>query len=667
MVLLLWQNDAVFLAYQLLIIERILACSISLILITIVLDVSIIIKIQTRRNTTMPATNRETYDFITNKIKSLKAQYASLRDKQDDYVFNALVVKSMFYKNPAYEITEKEFDDIIVDGRADGGADVLLADPSSETSDLIIGQAKYHQTINFDECKDAVEKMADFYLEMDQGHYEDVSAKVQQRYLSLEGDIGDESKIKFVLFTSAPKNNIRPDRLKRALFSKLTDQSRFELEILFDTDIIEEIKEAESRRPSVAYGKIDIDVANNWLQYDDLAVMVNVSALSIKKLYAQHHTNLLARNLRYHVSGAHVDKAIEESINNNPEWFWLKNNGITIICDDFDLDGKEVKLTNFSIVNGGQTTYKLARNKKISEEYDFYLPCKIIQILGNNEDEKGEFSLEIAKATNSQKAIKPSDLKANAPEQVRFGQAMREVGVFYQTKRGEEVPKAYKSKDLHSDISEIGKLCLSGVFQMPGSSRNRPSIIYSNQYYEPVFNGNQQLIAKLCKELLYIDYYFRNSFIKKYVKEVADTPNADIKVQFANNARTTCTAFVMMASRYRQGNLDLAALNTLFIAAKNDKLSDTNVYSIVKNLDGVSWILPPHIFADKDKYDNILYKLFTLMIKHGAHDLMMEMRQDDTITAANYLKKDKNYMDILSMNWDDISEGVNNIFDSMEE
>ncbi|MCR4998020.1 MAG: AIPR family protein, partial [Butyrivibrio sp.] len=49
----------------------------------------------------------------------------------------------------------------------------------------------------------------------------------------------------------------------------------------------------------------------------------------------------------------------------------------------FDLDGKEVKLTNFSIVNGGQTTYKIARNKNISEEYDFYLPCKIIRIIGD--------------------------------------------------------------------------------------------------------------------------------------------------------------------------------------------------------------------------------------------------------------------------------------------
>ena len=57
-----------------------------------------------------------------------------------------------------------------------------------------------------------------------------------------------------------------------------------------------------------------------------------------------------------------------------------------------------------------------------------------------NEDEKNAFSLEIAKATNTQKPIKQVDLKANSPEQVRFAQAMREVGVFYQTKRGETVP-----------------------------------------------------------------------------------------------------------------------------------------------------------------------------------------------------------------------------------
>lgn len=208
---------------------------------------------------------------------------------------------------------------------------------------------------------------------------------------------------------------------------KNSDTSRIEISILFGSDIEEDIKESESRRPTVEAGKIKIDARYNYLLYGDDAAMVNVSAFSIKSLYAQHNNNLLARNLRYHIAGREIDRSIAETIRDNPESFWLKNNGITIVCDDFEIDGREVRLRNFSIINGGQTTYVLHKSHDIDETHDLYLPCKIIRVLGNTEDEKNSFSLAIAKATNSQKAIKPVDLKANSPEQVRFGQAMRET------------------------------------------------------------------------------------------------------------------------------------------------------------------------------------------------------------------------------------------------
>lgn len=91
---------------------------------------------------------------------------------------------------------------------------------------------------------------------------------------------------------------------------------------------------------------------------------------------------------------------------------WFKNNGITIICSSFRLDGKEVKLKDFSIINGGQTTYMIHKSKNVSEELNFYLPCKIIKTIGDTEDDKSNFILEIAKATNSQKAIKKSRFKS---------------------------------------------------------------------------------------------------------------------------------------------------------------------------------------------------------------------------------------------------------------
>ncbi len=107
--------------------------------------------------------------------------------------------------------------------------------------------------------------------------------------------------------------------------------------------------------------------------------------------------------------------------------------------------------------------YVLHRSKKISAGNDFYLPCKIIRSKGSSEDEKNMYILEIARAVNSQKPIKQIDLKANSPEQIRFAKAMREAGIFYQTKRGEAVPKAYSTDYLNTDLAEVGKLCLCAI------------------------------------------------------------------------------------------------------------------------------------------------------------------------------------------------------------
>ena len=610
----------------------------------------------------MPS-DQKPYDYISGKINSLKETYPSLRGKRDDYVFSALAVKANYYKNPALVLNESDFDDFIVDGQYDGGVDILLSDPNSETSDLVIGQSKYYQTITSDDALNALTKMASFYKDMLQGHYEQVNEKVQARFLSLYSDIGEESKIQFVLYTSAPRNRIRPETLTKKfkdLFVDI-DSSNFEVIFFFGSDLVSEIKESESRRPTVESGKITIDKSNNFLLFGETAAIVNASAFSIKSLYAQHNTNLLARNLRYHVTGRAIDKAIEETIRDAPESFWLKNNGITIICDEFRIDGKEVKLKNFSIVNGGQTSYMIHKSRFVTEQQDFYLPCKIIETSGNTEDEKNLFSLEIAKATNSQKAIKQIDLKANSPEQVRFSQAMREAGIFYQTKRGEVVPSSYKLSYLNSDLAEIGKLCLSAVFQMPGTSRNKPSTLYSQQYYDAIFDGNQPQIASLCKELLYIDYYFRYSFQKRFDNENRNRPNAQERIAFAHNSRTICTAFVALAARYYQGNITNEDLQAVFDASRQEP-PYPKLYDIFKKLDNVSSLIRPAVFANKSEYDKVLYNLFMIIINSGVTCFAMASRYEEGLIISNYLKKDKNYYSILESQWAMIENQINSIF-----
>lgn len=607
----------------------------------------------------------ECYDFIKDKIDCLKDSFPTLRQKRDDYTFSALCVKNDYYKNPSLDFNENTIKDMIVDGPMDGGVDAMLLDPSSsDETNLILVQSKFYQKVTYEDVVNAITKMVRFYNDMEEGDYGNVQDNVTTRFLNLNADVGEDSKVVFVLYISAPKNGIRSSRYEDA-FNKLTNNPRkYELRVLFDQDICETIKEAESRRPDVESGKICIDSADNYLAYgDDEAVVVNASAFGIKELYGKHRLTLLAKNLRYHVAGANIDKAIRESIEQSPGDFWFKNNGITIICEDFSISGKEVKLKHFSIINGGQTTYNLFRSKELNKEKDFYLPCKIIKVRGETEDDKSNFVLDIAKATNSQKAIKPIDLKANSPEQVRFATSMRECGVFYQTKRGEDVPKDYKTDYLNTDLAEVGKLCLSAIFQLPGTSRNKPSVLYNTEFYETIFRSDTKKIARLVKQLLYMDYYFRNAFLERFDKEYKDKPNANELIPLAHNARTTCVAFVALASRYRCGNIDDGKLKTIFEHIGTETYSKY-MYEIFKDISSFDSIVSDRIFNDKSTFDEMLYKLYCDIIKAVRKCYSAESKYDTSLNESNYLKKDSNYYSILKTEWEDLCEKIDSVFES---
>ena len=596
----------------------------------------------------------DSHEFITTKINALKEKYPSLRARTDDYVFSVLCVKNHFYKDPAQIFDESDFAEIVVDGSRDGGIDFLLSDPNSETSDLVIGQSKFHKTISPNVIIKAMEKMANAYTLLKAGHYEQFNEQTQHQFTGLTSERGDDSKVHFVFYTSAPTKEIDMDDIEKMFRKYLTTFDAIEVSILFAEDIVKEIREAEARHPSIERGIIRIDDKDNYLLYGDDAVIVNASAFSIKQLYAEHGKNLLSLNLRYHISGGKIDKEIRKTIKDNPASFWFKNNGITIICEKFRIDGREVHLENFSIVNGGQTTYVLSKSK-ITDAHDFWLSCKIIQTAGTTEHEKNSFSLEIAKAANSQKPIKESDLRANAPEQRTFAQAMRSVGVFYQTKRGDEIPKQFTASYLHTKLLDVGKLCLAAIFQEPCKSRSKPSSVYLPEYYHPIFNGNQAQLAQICKELLYIDDYFTKKFLPKFDRENKDLPDASVRNSFAHVARTICIAFTALAARHHHGNITDKDVTEL-ISAPNS----SEVYDMLRDLGDMKTLLPIKLYTDA--YDSILDKLFSAIIEDGITIYSIKAEVNKSLTAANFLKRDENYYGILQRRWSTLRAAIRKTF-----
>ena len=102
----------------------------------------------------------------------------------------------------------------------------------------------------------------------------------------------------------------------------------------------------------------------------------------------------------------------------------------------------------------------------------------------------------------------------------------------------------------------------------------------------------------------------------------------------------------------------------MFNASKSDTPAHC-IYESLKDLGEMNCLLPADVFADKDKYDEILYKLFMLIIDAGSTCYSIATRYEDGINATNYLKKDKNYYGILRDQWSQLSAGIKQILGSL--
>ncbi|MCA6075597.1 AIPR family protein [Fulvivirga sedimenti] len=144
----------------------------------------------------------------------------------------------------------------------------------------------------------------------------------------------------------------------------------------------------------------------------------------IADLYDYHSTRLLENNVRVFLSANRkANKSIRETIANQPELFFSFNNGLSatataVKCNDNYIESIE----DFQIVNGGQTTATIhyAKKKDKSPLTYVFVPVKITSL--RKDENYSNIVSEIARAANTQTAIKSSDFYANNPLLIRIEQ-----------------------------------------------------------------------------------------------------------------------------------------------------------------------------------------------------------------------------------------------------
>ena len=149
-------------------------------------------------------------------------------------------------------------------------------------------------------------------------------------------------------------------------------------------------------------------------------------ATLIAELYRKYSTRILEKNVRSFLQFKGVNQGIKETIKKTPELFIAFNNGMTITAVDSELkeeNGQYVlkSLTDFQIVNGGQTTASIYFSKKEGLDVSKVRVMAKINVAKNTDEEKlNEFISQISIYSNAQSKVSSADLRSRNEQLIKL-------------------------------------------------------------------------------------------------------------------------------------------------------------------------------------------------------------------------------------------------------
>ncbi|WP_317437268.1 AIPR family protein [Thomasclavelia spiroformis] len=545
----------------------------------------------------------------------------------EEDAFEYLALQFFCYKTN--DIDEKIFDikNSITNGSNDGGIDFVFYD--EEELKVILGQCKYTENMNLNAIVSELNKMSSTVENFKKGLTGSYNQKLKNILQNALDRLTEENvgNVEYWIFTTSSFNENEVDNKiekEHNLYSKEM-VSIFGLE-----DISSKIKETIEKNNTVSEFKLQLDKANNVLSYtsDKISgIMVNISSSSLVRMYNKYKDDgLFDLNLRKYIRNKTVDEGIKNTLDKDRDNFWFYNNGLTIACEDFILDGNTLKLYNFSIINGGQTTNRIG-NYKGSNSQEFYIPCKVIRIKNNNL----KMYAKITEATNSQKPINARDLKSNSPEMKMLQNWLKNEGVYLEVKRGEK--RKQQLRTIKNDV--LGQLILSFAHQQPGTARSgKKNIFENNSLYNKLYKVNYEKDAN------------KKAFILDLIQLNEDYSNIELELKKGSKIKDE-DKVVLANGKY----VIMALMGLSYLIANEDYNRDelNNDVNLIKD--------PNFVFGSfisnykNDDYKEKLESLIRMILDSLCDTYDSCIRNGIATSVSNLFKTEKKYRDYVVMDF----------------
>jgi len=470
----------------------------------------------------MPALSAVEWDIVDARVRASMERYA----KNDQSLgFLCLVLERYF------PTRSSDFPEMIVDGSNDLGVDAIEVLESDDRAEVFIFQSKYRtslkstdRTINDSE----VLKVSSFLhaiFDKDQRLVNSGNLQLHEA-VSRIWDLHERGIIcryQVVFCTngkglSASAGNI--------MDSALNSLHSVQYEVYGPVEIIRDIGVA-GHQAEVGYLQVIGKEAFERSDGDIRGVIASVDAGSFVELIRSDDGKSIKRhlfdeNLRIFLgaNGGYNGNIIQTAMSDDSHLFWYLNNGITITCRDYAYNkghsNPKIKINDFQIVNGAQTSHSLLEAYKRSPDA-FEDVVVLVRVYATGRSDIAE---RVAVATNSQARIHSRDLRANHPILKKLEIGFLDHGYYFERKRNMH---ADRDPTKRIDALKLGQILLSYYVMEPDRAKADSDTIFGERFHQ-IFHEHHR-IEELCRliELYKIIEEMRDAHIDRQRESVEPT------------------------------------------------------------------------------------------------------------------------------------------------
>jgi len=347
----------------------------------------------------------------------------------------------------------------------------------------------------------------------------------------------------------------------------------------------------ESLEGSTRIGEdvVHIDAAGSYEQSGPYgqALITTLSGGELKRLYAAHEVALFDRNVRLYLGErkGSVNAGIRETLDSAADRgnFWAYNNGVTVICDRYlwDAEKGELRLLNFSIVNGCQTTVLVATSTDRAASA-VAIPARFIASIDTGVVDR------IIRFTNSQTPIRHWDITSRDRTQRRLKAdfAKGPNPFFYELRHGESKALTAEERKVYQRDGRFQSIPYDQLTQFLAAFDGLPSVAYKDKgrlfttyketVYPPALRVEKAILVWLAAQSI-------DGAVRLQIAEAVEQERTETLMILRRGGKMFALAVMSVILNLRSGDHYLSRITRTVASSKNTQ-ARLEKYALVATL-----------------------------------------------------------------------------------